>query len=186
MKMEKSAMYYDTMYAQNEQYQLTPEKSIYFGLWQLIRKSLSHEERIIELGCGPGQLAKMLNDLGFKYRLGVDFSMQAVTMAKKMNPELNFICENAFHFLEIAPPFDTVIITEVLEHVTYDTQLLEKIPKGKRIVLSVPDFDDPAHLRHFKDTDEVLARYGKYLKHTTTETFKNIGKKWFLITGIKV
>ena len=154
-------------------------------LWKMIKKNIEASEKIIELGCGTGQFAKYLHTNGYNYCLGVDFSMRAIEIAKKTNISLNFICENAFHFLKISPPFDTIIITNVLEVVTYDIDLIAKIPIGKKIILSVPCFDSPTHLRYFETPQQALSRYGQYFKSTNTETYKHGKQQWLLITSIK-
>jgi len=53
-----------------------------------------------------------------------------------------------------------VVCTEVLEHIVDDVPVLERIPRGKHVLATVPDFDYVSHVRFFATAGEVRARYG--------------------------
>lgn len=46
--------------------------------------------KLVDLGCGPGQTTKYLSECGLTDLLGVDISIEMITIAKKVNPHLNF------------------------------------------------------------------------------------------------
>lgn len=61
---------------------------------RILLKSFASENRdngkLIDLGCGPGQTTKYLSDCGLTDILGVDISSKMMTVAKNINPQLNF------------------------------------------------------------------------------------------------
>lgn len=61
---------------------------------RILLNSFASENRdngkLIDLGCGPGQTTKYLSDCGLKNILGIDISSKMVTVAKRINPSLNF------------------------------------------------------------------------------------------------
>lgn len=126
-------------------------------------KILKKDSKIIEIGCGSGLFANMLFDNGYTNYLGIDFSLQAINLAKKANAvyEEHFICDNAFEFLNTYSEMDNsvFIIFEVLEHINNDIDLLELIPANSKIIFSVPNFKSFNHLRTFNDLDEIEKRY---------------------------
>lgn len=58
---------------------------------------------------------------------------------------------------------------ELLEHVTADVDLLERIPSGRKVVFSVPSYMSAGHVRKFKSVDAVCSRYERCL------AFDNVG-----------
>lgn len=69
---------------------------------------------------------------------------------------------------------------EVLEH-TDDEKILSFIPIAKEVILTVPDFDYPSHIRHFTTKEEVMDRYKKHLIILDYEKMD----KWHIVKGIK-
>jgi len=69
-------------------------------------------ERILDLGCGTGDLAKQIQERGAEV-IGIDASPEMIAKAKAKYPELDFSVANAasFHFDE---PFDAVFTNAVL------------------------------------------------------------------------
>jgi trans-aconitate methyltransferase len=69
-------------------------------------------ERIVDLGCGTGDLASQIREQGADV-VGIDASPDMIAQAKVKYPELDFIVANAtdFHFDE---PFDAVFTNAVL------------------------------------------------------------------------
>ncbi len=45
---------------------------------------------LIDLGCGPGQTTKFLSDCGMTDLIGVDIAPGMITVARKINPQLQF------------------------------------------------------------------------------------------------
>jgi trans-aconitate methyltransferase len=170
------AEYYDKIYEASPAYRLPWEQSWYAGLWRKVVEALRDAEvsSVIELGCGTGQfaacLAEHLPDLGY---MGVDFSPSAIRYAQAQNPKAQFSVGDVRDMLWLGatdpahPEATAVVLTEVLEHVDDDRELLEKIVPGLWVVFSVPNFDDPGHVRFFESEEDVRQWYGPSLDNLT-------------------
>lgn len=93
--------------------------------------------RIIEIGCGKGDLLAALEP---SYGVGVDFSEAMIEQAKQRYPDLKFICADVYtNHLE--DKFDIIILSDLLNDL-WDVQVLfEKITQlatpHTRIILSI-------------------------------------------------
>lgn len=119
---------------------------------------------ICEIGCGSGQFANMLFDYGYTNYMGIDFSGQAIELAKKANPQYTdkFVCQNAFAYLESNKKLEisVFVLLEVLEHVNQDRELLNMLPAGCTVIFSVPNFKSFNHIRVFDNLVSIQSRYG--------------------------
>lgn len=92
---------------------------------------------ILDLGCGLGLLA---DRIPARY-LGIDFSQFAIDYASAHcnNPDATFLCEEltARKFYE---RFDTVVLSEVLEHIKFPDRLVDYAKEycRKRLIVTVP------------------------------------------------
>lgn len=153
MGIERDSAWYDEYLWNGKEKMLYRHKSgLYISAYNLFSGN-----NIIDLGCGSGRLAKVLqvNKFNGKY-LGVDFSKNAIEYCRKTYP-YEFVLGSVFDVS--MDEYDTVVSLEVLEHINNDTDLLRNIPKGKTFIFSVPSFDNPSHVRHFKNMNEVKDRY---------------------------
>jgi SAM-dependent methyltransferase len=128
----------------------------------VIRERSSHS--ILEVGCGSGFLANMiLQQCHGAYR-GFDFSPEAIRNAgtRTGRPEL-FSVNDALDPQSYAGEHDTIVCTEMLEHVDGDLDVVRLWRAGTWCVCSVPNFDYPGHVRYFASSDEVAARYGELI-----------------------
>jgi len=149
---------------------------------------LSINIKIAELGCGPGFFAEFLYKKGYENYWGVDFSKKVVELAKERVPSYKFkvgnLCDK-----NIQKEFinhDVFIIIETLEHIKNDLSIIEAIPKGGNIILSVPNRNDRAHVRYFKSIEQVRNRYTSAIKFVKELIIPGVGtKKFFLMYGIK-
>lgn len=135
-------------------------------------QKLDPSTKILEVGCGVGQFANMLFDQGFTNYTGFDFSEEAVKWAKQTNAPYadRFFTADAFETELITKQYDLVICFEVLEHLWKDLELLERIPSGTPLLLSLPNFDDPYHVRYFQSEDEVRQRYRQVMRIADIKT----------------
>ena len=87
--------------------------------------------------------------------------------------------------------YDTILCTEVLEHVVDDVSVLERIPKGKQVLATVPNFDYESHVRFFANVGEVRDRYGSLFEflditeHYHTGDRDGSGGIFFLMNGLR-
>ena len=167
---EKPSSWYDEQYAaqlnKGGQYSLDPVNTVYRELWQKALSWIGNNERVADYGCGVGQFAELLIKAGKRYVYGIDFSEVAISEAKRRNHEYDclFHCRDlrdkeSYYFIY----YDVVVITEVLEHITFDKFVLKNIPSEKHVIFSVQNYAYSAHVRHFEETNEIHDRYGKLL-----------------------
>jgi len=93
--------------------------------------------RVLELGCGHGDLLASLNpSLG----VGVDFSNEMIQSASVKHPHLFFILNDA-HDIVFKERFDIIILSHVLEHFDDPGDIISQIKKvSKRwIIVACPN-----------------------------------------------
>ena len=154
------ADFYDSMHAKIGQ---AVTRTRYDGLFRKIVANIrDHGSRsVLEVGCGSGFLAKMiLQEYDGGYR-GFDFSAEAIRNAscRTGRPDLFFVGD-ALDRRSYVGDYDTIVCTEMLEHVDRDLEVIQLWRDGTWCVCSVPNFDYPGHVRFFNTTDEVAVRYG--------------------------
>jgi len=178
-KQEKNNEYYNKVYkwgGLNGNYFKSPEESHYFPIWKKVIQMLDKNSVVADFGCGTGQFAQLVISNGFKYAYGVDFSEKAIEMAKDRNGPDYFYLSNLYDESSFRiKDYNTAVLLEVLEHVEHDLKILSYLPGGVRVIFSVPNFDDPAHLRTFSPAT-VKERYGNILDIEDITTF-NLTRK---------
>ncbi|MCX5848254.1 MAG: glycosyltransferase [Deltaproteobacteria bacterium] len=80
-------------------------------------------QKVIEIGCGNGDLLASLKP---SYGVGVDFSSEAIKLAKDRHLDLNFIQADA-HELELENQFDFVILSDVVNEFWDVQSVFQKI-----------------------------------------------------------
>lgn len=165
MKSEKPASYYDAFFQSESGFQVPYKESFYFVHWTQVIVFLKRIScpRILEIGCGTGQLAEYLHDEGFTDYHGFDFSAKAVELAR-LRVNLDFFQGNALDNNSYSASFNTVICLEVLEHIKEDISVLKRLPNCAHIIFSVPNFDAPSHVRWFTSARQVKLRYFRHVE----------------------
>lgn len=148
------------------------EESAYFSLWKKAVDMIGEKDVVLELGCGPGLFAYLALEHGIDYRLGLDFSQEAIDQARKNNPDYG----DHFKVRDITKTtpkayrkMDVVVCLEVLEHIEDDIDVVKTIPGGMKVIFSVPDYDSESHVRRFKRFKKVRRRYGDLIKIESRE-----------------
>ena len=117
--------------------------------------------RVIEVGCGCGDLLQVLERRGYS-GMGIDLSEEAVAAAnaRLSGGRIRVACCAPE---EISQRFEVVIASEVLEHQQDDNAFLirlgELLQDGGRLLLTVP-----AHMREWGANDDFcghIRRYGR-------------------------
>lgn len=141
VKKERSSEYYDKIFKGDggtKRYNKIYKK---VGVWA--------KGKVLDMGCGTAQLQKYIKDYH-----GFDFSPQAIKIAGNTKVWVGDIYDKKNYKKE----YDTYVVIETLEHLKKDREVLAHIPCGKKVIFSVPSFQDPAHLRLY--TEGILkARY---------------------------
>ncbi len=159
---EKNADYY------NEIYKKGYDTSNFYPLYQEIVRIVGtlSSPRILELGCGIGDLGQIIIEQGYPYH-GFDFSAEAVQQSLKKCPSGNFKAGNVYDkYLYQTEDYNTVVAVETLEHVE-DIDVIKNIIPGAIVIASVPDYPDVAHLRLYKDRQKDIIEYYKPYLHVT-------------------
>jgi len=166
LDLEKSRSFYDSTYSASLDYSLPPHESQYFECWQLASRWLSDSNKFADFGCGVGQFVEYALSEGKSFVYGVDFSEVAIQFARERNPSV----VDHFYVRDLRDPhtytildFDVAILLEVLEHVRDDLAVLQHIPVGRTVILSVPSFGNSAHVRYFPNLDAANDRYSSVL-----------------------
>ncbi|HAR84091.1 MAG TPA: hypothetical protein DCR69_00005, partial [Clostridium sp.] len=188
---EENSDFYNMAYQSggwNETYFKHYSETHYYEIWlkalELIKKV--DKPNIVDIGCGPGQFAKLLLDNGIKDYRGIDFSQEAIKYAKIRNDKNrhSFNVDNAYTTTLFNEEYNTVIIFEVLEHVDEDLKILSRIREGSTILFSVPNFYSDGHVRWFNSKQEIIERYKKYVELKDLISFSTGGmNKIFLAVG---
>ena len=169
---EKPAEYYN-QFGANDHFKSHYTASKYYPTWLMITDHMlkSGSQKILDIGCGPGQFAKILIDNGFSDYTGIDFSEARIGHAKQICPQLSFICKDVFEIgLIESLNYDTVVMTEFLEHITEDTQVFRRLKPGTKIFGTVPNFGGSSHVRKFETPADLHERYGGLVDHLEVKT----------------
>jgi len=180
--------FYDYVYSRSSGYRGPPEESMYYPLWKVILECLEPEWRILDVGCGPGQLGRLCVDAGHPY-VGLDFSEEAIKLARDRVPEAEFrqVDVELDRLLIRRGEYDVVTFVEFLEHVEDDVGILGAVPSGRRVILSVPSYGGIEHVRFFDSMESVVARYGFLLRITKYgELARGEEDRVYVIAGVRV
>ncbi len=140
-------------------------------------------ERVVDIGCGYGAVARSIADRAGADVVGVDLDPANVASAQKMFPHsrLTFVQGEAPRDLP-AGQFDVVVASNVLEHIEHRTLFLTEVQRKaspSRWLIRVPmvDRDWRVPLRaelglfHFCDPTHFI----EYTRQTFTEEMRNAG-----------
>jgi glycosyltransferase involved in cell wall biosynthesis len=143
-KVEQRSDYYNKLFANDS------DMSRYHNLYEKIGQ-LVGDDNVLDIGCGTADIQKFI-----KHYHGFDFSEKAVKIANNPNVWVGDIYDGKNY-----GNYDTYVSTEALEHLD-DMNVLANIPHAKRVIVSVPSFDDTSHLRVY--TEEIVhVRWGGLL-----------------------
>lgn len=179
------AEWYDHIYGTSEMYQLHYTDSRYLPIWEAICARIDNGATVVEIGCGSGQLAEMLEERRRVAYTGFDFSNQAIAIAKSKGIAGSVEVADARTTPLLLRPADFVICTEVLEHIQDDLTVLQRVPSGRRVIATVPDFESETHVRWFDSEAAVVQRYGHLFENLTvsTMTLPGVNGRFFLMDG---
>ena len=165
MGQEAKSEIYDQIYTADE-VNLPIEQSHYYPLFCSVVAEVQKRavRSVVEVGCGAGSLAELLmTRLSVSYR-GFDFSRVAVERAARRTGKTDtFFVADALDPGSYRFPYDGIVCTEVLEHITRDLDVISMWKSGTVCVCSVPNFDMPEHVRYFRHEDELRDRYGRHI-----------------------
>lgn len=94
---------------------------------------------VLEVGCGPGDLAAELFDDSVEY-VGLDRSEAEIATARRRRPRSRFLAASAYDLPFEDRRFDLVVVCEVLEHLERPGAALSEIARvsSRDVLVSVP------------------------------------------------
>jgi len=100
----------------------------YSSLKTLLEQKIKTGTKILEIGCGTGDLLSSINP---KFGVGIDISPEMINIARKKHPQknLSFYAQEAEN-LKIKGNFDYVFLVDVIEHL-YDVD--KTVKEMKRV-----------------------------------------------------
>lgn len=151
------------------------------ALENLILKNIPEgKKRILDLGCGSALFSCSLAEKGHKV-LAVDPSRKMIELARKRkklkkinNKNLQILKMKAEKIDKLESKFDVVLILDVLEHITNDSQVLVKLKKilDKKGILIITV---PAHPFLYGIRDKEMGHFRRYSKKNLINLIKNKG-----------
>jgi trans-aconitate methyltransferase len=122
----------------------------YFGSELIDLLAPQKGERILDLGCGTGDLAKKLFDMGGSV-IGIDKSENMIHNAQRKYPELSFIVQDVTN-LAFTNELDAVFSNAALHWVKEPKLALQQIHKGlKENGRFVAEFGGKGNVQSFSD-----------------------------------
>jgi len=127
--------------------------------------------KTLDMGCGDGNVSKLYLSKGAVY--GIDISKIALKYAKNNGIKTKYCDLNKNKTPFTAEYFDTIIVTDVIEHLIDPIGILIEVKrvlkKGGRIIITVPNFarlnnrfqmikGDPTDLLHWE-------KFGDEMEH---------------------
>ncbi len=160
------------------------KQTIYYPVWQHILKYIRQipEPKILEIGCGAGQLAHFLYDEGFKDYKGFDINAEMLAIARKNSPQ-DFALADIRSKESYPADYNIVIATEVLEHLENDLEIFKNLKKGVNFLFSLPTFKCDGHLRWFDNGPAITNYYFDCLYIKNLMWMRKSGK-WYIGWGI--
>ncbi len=140
--------------------------------------SMLYGKKVLEVGCGTGNLIQFLSNMGFEIT-GSDHSNVYLSKAKEKNPDVKFFKADLLDkkmWINLRNLFDSVIASEVIEHIEDDLKSLKTIftvlkPNGV-LVLTVPAFN-----LLYSPLDKKIGHFRRYSKKSIRAVIEDAGFK---------
>lgn len=178
---EQPASWYDDVYKESTIYSVDVEDAVWATLWRQAASHVPPNSRVVDIGCGPGHFPTLLKGLNLESYVGYDFSATGIQQAKQRVPWAEFHCSDVLQMDQL-PDADIYVFLETLEHVTQDLEMLQKVPVGKRVIITVPTFDDTAHVRFYPKLKQAVDRFSPLINIEHADSIE----RWHLIVGTSI
>ena len=142
--MARVASWSDTQYLMFASERTRPAREL------LARVPVRSAQRVVDLGCGPGNSTALLRERWPSAALtGVDSSAEMLRRARQDLPGVDWICADAKSFT-VAEPVDVLFSNALLQwlpdHASLLPALLAQVDLGGALAVQVPfNFSEPSH-----------------------------------------
>lgn len=152
-----------------------------------IIKHIKKHELILQIGCGAGLLAKEFIKAGYKEYIGFDSrdkNLRKCNKIKKTFKAWGFCFFQSDYLSEIAfgGTHDIVVITDFLEYQKDDLKILDNIQSKAKILITLNSKKQKGMIRAFKNKQEIIERYLKYIKIKSIKYYKS----YYIIMAEKI
>lgn len=135
-------------------------------VWNTIARVLGNhvDSSILQVNCGLSYLVDYLyNHHSFKRIKGIDIRQDLIQTYQKTNPQLTHLvwADNFFrsNFESKINDFDVYIFSSCLEYYDDPSLFLDRIPKGKTVVICYPNFDDGLVCSFFESKEAMKKKF---------------------------
>ncbi len=99
---------------------------------ELAAQYITPEQSVLDMGCGAGRVAAIINDIGADY-IGLDVSQQQITIAKQTYPENEFQVGSMTRTAFEDAAFNTVLLVASFHHIPSTAYRLKTLKELVRI-----------------------------------------------------
>ncbi len=133
----------------------------------------------LDVGCACGHSTNIMRSLHLGQWEGLDFSIEGILEAKKNFPDLDFSYAPSIRSVT-CQLYDSVVCSEVIEHVEDDDEFLTHLWRltDKVLVVTTPnkEINDPGYLRVY---DKAML---ETLFHNLPHEIELVGAFWYIIS----
>ena len=176
-----SKLYSQLAKAYHEMYQSIFDYKKEFDFYDKLLKKYKCR-KILEIGCGTGNLAKYFMETGYNYT-GLDLFNEMLKIAKKVEPRAKFV-QGDMRALNLSEKFDAVLITgRSFTYMTTNKDVMDALNSVNRVlaekgILIFDNFDAEAIFSNFKKRLVHTAKYnGRTYKRVSKNTM-NLQTGW--------
>ncbi len=159
---------YERYYAENNRYSNIPNQDTstmkaYKKNFEIICKYVSKDDNILDIGCGPGDMLKLMKKDGYKHLTGIDSAQASID---KLSESGIYGIRGTIYdepIINARGRFDVIILSGVLEHL-YDLKKAVKnvrsyIKEAGKILCIVPNALEyghyPSPLAHYINIEHI-------------------------------
>ena len=147
---------------------------------------IPRKSSVVEIGCSSGNFAELIRGTEHQY-IGVDILSEKINEARKSFPDMNFVNCDITKNLYILEQATTVVSFQCLEHIKEDLKVINAIPFGLLVILSVPNRQYKGHVRWYEleGWEERYRPYIEFMSVTTIQHPKKPNNRSFLFRGLR-
>lgn len=182
---------YDLIYAkESRHYNKHYSQSPYLRIWEKVASLIAPDSTVVDIGCGTGQVMELLLDKGVQQYTGYEFSKVAIAKANSILSERNdknkavIVYQDLYELTELVDA-DYYISIEVMEHLLDDKKVIGFIPKGKNVIITVPNYLGGSHVRKFDNEQQVIDRYSDLIDITDVVRINYGSGLIFVMSGVR-